>query len=151
MRDADRRSSCRSRSERGTALLLFPAAVMVLMVLAAIAVDLTSIHLARRELYRTASQAADDAAAMIDHHSLRAGDLRTIDLGAATRLVRSELAAAKLPGAVVDGPRVRLGPRPGTVEVTLTISVEHFFAKAIPGAGESERITVDVVGELLDD
>ena len=151
MRERGRSSSLGPTRERGTALLLFPAAVMVLMVLAAIAVDLTSIHLARREVYRIASQAADDAAAMIDHHSLRTGDLRTIDLSAATRLVRGELTVAKMPGAIVDGPRVRLGPRPGTVEVTLTISVEHFFAKAIPGADTSERITVDVVGELLDD
>ena len=130
--------------------MLFPAAVMVLMVLAAIAVDLTSVHRARREVYRSASQAADDAAAMVDQHSLRAGDLHTIDLAAARRLVRAELALAGLPGPIVDGPRVELGPRPGTVAVHVAVSVDHFFAKALPGAASTERITVDVVGEILE-
>lgn len=139
------------RTERGSALLLFPAAVMVLMVLAAITVDLSAIHMARREVYRAASQAADDAVTLLDTHALRSGELHVIDLAAARELVRDELAVATLPGPIVEGPRVQPGPRPGTIEVHLAVTVEHFFAKAIPGASHSERITVDVVGELLED
>lgn len=141
----------RRHSERGTALLLFPAAVMVLMVLAAITVDLSAMHMARREVYRAASQAADDAVTRLDTHALRSGELHVIDIAAARELVRDELTVATLPGPILDGPHVHAGPRRGTVEVTLTVRVEHFFAKAIPGAPDSEQITVDVVGELLDD
>ena len=143
---AERRGS----AERATTLLLFPAAVLVLIVLAAIAIDMSMIHLTRREVVRAASHAADDAAALIELDGLRRGEPVSIDLVAATRLVRTELAAARLPGRIVDGPRVERVSGSATVSVTLTVEVAHIFARGVPGGPDSERFTVRVEARLLD-
>lgn len=49
-------------AERGSALLLMPAAVLVVLVLAAIAVDTTVMFLGERELADLTASAANDAA-----------------------------------------------------------------------------------------
>ena len=82
--------SRRSATDRGTALLLYPVGVLVLMVLAAIAVDFSVIRLARQELLSTVQAAADDSVGMVDEESLRAGDRLVIDFDRATRLVGEE-------------------------------------------------------------
>lgn len=134
--------------ERGTTLLLFPAAVLVLMLLAAIAVDMSSLHLARRELHRSASQAADDAAAMIDRAAAhRTGDAH-IDPATAERVVRFELAAARLPGRLVGPPQVNVDDATGTVEVTVTMSIDPVFGRVV-GRG-AQLVTVHTSGRLLD-
>lgn len=135
-------------SEQGTTLLLFPAAVLVLMLLATIAVDMSSLHLARRELYRSASQAADDAAAMIDRAAAhRTGEAR-IDHAAAERVVRFELAAARLPGRLVGTPTVTVDDATGTVEVTATVTVDPVFGRVV-GRGP-QLVTVHTSGRMLD-
>lgn len=145
---ADRPRAPRRR-DRGTTLLLFPAAVLVLMVLAAIAVDLSLVHVARRELVRVCSHAADDAASVIDQDALRRGEPLTVDLEAARRVVRAELAAADLPGRLVGPVRVERGPAPTSVVVEATLEVDRIFA---PGFGDrsTDRVTARVEGHLLD-
>lgn len=138
----------RRSDDRGSTLLLFPAAVMVLLLLAAIAVDLSSLHLARRELSRAASQAADDAAAMIDRAEARRTGRTTIDHAAAERVVRYEMRVAHLPGPLAGDPQVTVDDRTGTVTVVASIDVEPVFGTAV-GRG-SERITVRASGRLLD-
>jgi Flp pilus assembly protein TadG len=134
--------------ERGTTLLLFPAAVMVLLVLATIAVDLSAQHLARRELHRAASVAADDAAAMIDRGATRRTGQAHIDPAAAERVVRFELAVAHLPGPLIGPPRVTVDDATGTVHVTVTMEVEPVFGRIV-GRG-AERVTVETSGRMLD-
>ena len=138
-----------ARDDRATTLLLYPAAFMVIVVLSAIAVDLSTVPLARREVLRAASQAADDGAAMLDDEAVRRGDFTVIDLDRATAVVRAEMAAQRLPGDLVGPPTVEPGPRPTTISVTATIRVDHLFAAAIPGAPDSETITVEVIGEVI--
>jgi hypothetical protein len=135
-------------NERGTALLLYPAGVMVLMVLAAIAVDFSVVRMARQELLATAQASADDAVAMVDDVSLRAGDRLVIDLPRARQLVAEEFRAADLSCRTVSA-SADLGPRPGTLVVTATCDVAHFFARAIPGTPRTERITAQAVGERV--
>ena len=50
------------RSERGSSLLLFPAAVLIVMVLAAMAVDTSIAFMGQRELANATAAAANDAA-----------------------------------------------------------------------------------------
>ncbi|MFN8050554.1 MAG: pilus assembly protein TadG-related protein [Acidimicrobiales bacterium] len=138
-----------SRSERGTTLLLFPAAVLVLMILAAIAVDMSSVQLARRELFRTASQAADDGAAMVDQAALRRGDGVHIDRGAAERVVRFEMAAARLPGTLREV-GVTVDDARGVVTVTATMDVRRVFGRVVPSSPSTDRVDVHVSGRLLD-
>ena len=138
------------RRERGSTLLLFPAAVVVLLILASIAVDLSTLHLARRELFRAASQAADDAAEVIDQRAARSDGTVRIDHGAAERVVRFELAVAKLPGDLVGRPTVTFDDSNATVTVGVTMEVRRLFGRAVPGAPRSDRVTVRVSGRLID-
>ena len=59
----------RTRAERGTVLLLFPAAVFILCVLGALVVDSASATMRRRELQSAADAAANDAAALARLHA----------------------------------------------------------------------------------
>lgn len=137
------------RGERGTTLLLFPSAVLVLILLAAIAVDMSALHLARRELHRAAGHAADDAAAMIDRATARRTGETRIDPAAAERVVRFELAAARLPGRLVGNPQVSVDSAGDTVEVVATMEVDPVFGRVV--GRDAQRVTVRVSGRLLDD
>lgn len=53
-----------TRAEDGSALMLVPAAVLVLLVLAAIAVDTAVVLLAQRDLVNRTAAAANDVAAL---------------------------------------------------------------------------------------
>jgi Flp pilus assembly protein TadG len=144
----DGRTVERRQPERGSTLLLFPAAVLVLLTLAAIAVDLSGLHLARRELSRATEQAADDAAAMIDEAAARGDGEAHIDHAAAERVVRFELAVARLRGRLIGSPHVVVDDRTDTVTVEATIEVDPVFG-SVPGRGP-QRITVRSVGRLID-
>ena len=136
------------RGERGTTLLLFPAAVMIILLLGAIAVDLGQLQLAHRELIREVGSAADDAAQQIDLDALRGrGEIR-IDLARARASVVDELSNASLPGRPVGVPSVSLGEAPGTIVVISTREIDHLFGRSIPGLPGSERITVRLVGSI---
>jgi Flp pilus assembly protein TadG len=137
------------RSDRGTTLLLFPSAVLVLLLLAAIAVDLSQVHMARRELARAADQAADDAAAMIDHAEAHRTGRTRIDHAAADGVVRFELAVAHLHGRLVGTPQVTFDDPTGTVIVTASVDVEPVFGRVV-GRGP-ERVTIEARGRLIDD
>lgn len=136
--------------ERATTLLLFPAAVMVLMVLGAIAVDLGIVGSARREMIRVVGTAADDAADRLDLDRLRAGELGVIDFPAARDQILADLAAADLPGDPMGAPTVEPGPDPATVIIAVTRRIPHVFGRAVPGIPESEVVTVRLVGRLVD-
>src|SRR5207248_6070957 len=73
-----------SGSERGSTLLLFPAAVLVVFVLGAIAADLASVFLGERELANATAAAANDTAteALANAAFYRGGQLRVADAGA---------------------------------------------------------------------
>lgn len=136
--------------ERGSTLLLFPAAVMVLFVLAAIAVDLSLVHLARRELLRSASQAAEDAGALLDSEAIHRGDFTDVDAARARDLVRYELSVAALPGTIVGEPAISTNDATGEVTVRVSMNVEHFFASVLPDSEKIERVTVTTVGRVID-
>ena len=53
----------RTSVERGSSLLLFPAGVLIVMVLAAMAVDTSIAFMGQRELANATAAAANDAAA----------------------------------------------------------------------------------------
>lgn len=139
-----------TKTESGSTLLLFPAAVLVLFVLAAIAVDLSMVHLARRELMRSAAQAAEDAASLLDSDAVHRGNFTTVDTERAQDLVRYELSLATLPGAIVGEPRVTTNDSTGEVSVTVSMDVEHVYSNIVPGSRTLERVTVRTVGRAVD-
>ena len=52
----------RHGGDRGSVLLLVPAAVLIVLVMASIAVDMSLVHLRQRQAHDLAAQAANDAA-----------------------------------------------------------------------------------------
>jgi Flp pilus assembly protein TadG len=136
------------RPDRGTTLLLFPAAVMVLMILGAIAVDLGAVYASRRSLIREVGAVADDAAGHIDIGALRRGLPTTIDFDTARRAALADLASTDLPGDAVGPPIVEPGPTSDTIVVEVTRDVPHIFGRAVPGVPRTERITVRLSGTI---
>jgi len=136
---------------RGTTLLLFPAGILVVMILAAIAVDLSKVHLARREAHAAIASVADDAAAMLDRSAVRRGEFSRLDLDRARAFVRRTFAEhpPQIDGRLIGPVSVRAGARPGTVELEATIEVDHLFARVMPDAATTTVFTVRVTGELL--
>ena len=135
----------RARTERGTALVLLPAMVLVLLSLGAIAIDLSIVHAVHRDAHRVASVAADDAAAMIDERELQVTGELVIDPDAAERVVRAHLSSVRLAGDLVD---VRVRPTATTVDVQLTVDAPHVLLPSFPGREDSTRFVVVGRGRL---
>jgi hypothetical protein len=129
------RLSASRGTDRGSALMLMPAGVLVVLILASIAVDMSVVHLRKRQALDLAAGAANDAAtAAADPGSLRTGDFR-LDPARAREVVDRVVAATDLaadPVVVVtdDG-----------VEVTLAVAADYVFAAAIPGAPDGAVVT----------
>ena len=117
--------------DRASALMLMPAAVLVVLVLGAIAVDAAVVFLAERELASAAAAAANDAVtAGLDEAALRSGQPYRLDPALVEEVVGRSLAGQGLPPGVdvhvaLDGDRVR---------VTLAGEARLVFAPAVPGA-----------------
>lgn len=122
------------RHEHGSVLLLVPAGVLVLFVLAAIAVDFALAFLGQRELSAAAAAAANDAAgaAVSDaaYYGNATGDV-VIDQGRAQRVVADAIARRRPTGVSVshvvvrtDGPHVCVGVRG---------RVPYLFSPIVPG------------------
>lgn len=127
--------------DRGTVLLLFPAAALIMVVLGALVVDVTLSQVRARELEAVASSAANDALGALDVEHLRStGEIR-IDDGRAAEIVLASVAAGPLPDATVDAVTITsAGGRP-VIAVTLTLVVELVMAPALPGDLDSTTIT----------
>ncbi|MFN7149804.1 MAG: hypothetical protein ACK4V6_10020 [Microthrixaceae bacterium] len=142
MQPSRRHPSRRQRAdEQGSALVLVPAMMMVLLALGAIAVDLSVLHGAHRSLHRIASGAADDAAAMIDAEQLQLDGELSIDHDAARRVVDAHLDAARVPGTLTTT-RTSFSADGAVVTVELTASVDHVLLATIPGTDPTETVSV---------
>ncbi len=131
-------ASPRLHGDTGSSLMLMPAAVLIVLVLGAIAVDLSVVHLAQRDLLDVAASAANDAATFgIDPSAYRAGSgSAAFDPDRAELAVERSLRNHHLDTRVtIDG--VRQGPAADEVTVDLHVTVDYIFAKAIPGARHS--------------
>jgi hypothetical protein len=137
----------RRRSERASTLLLFPAAVLVVMLLSAIAVDMTQLHTVQVDLEDAVHRAADDGAAMIDIELLRSSGAVAIDLDAARRTIVGDLRDASLMGAP-GSVEVTAGPRAGSLRVTATRRVRRLFGSVLPGIDRTVTVSATVVAEV---
>ena len=120
-----------------------PAAVLVILVLGAIALDRAVIFGAQRDLVASAEAAANDAAGMsVDIDGLRRGD--DLDLVDAEIDRRVRTAASRVPDLVsVDW------SRSGTVIVVqMSRRVDLVFAPAVPGADPSTIVTASADAEM---
>jgi hypothetical protein len=118
-----------------------PAAVLVMMVLGAIAVDSARLFLAQRELGDAAAAAANDVAgAALDEGAFyRSGGELRIDAVRARQVAVAAVAARRPEAAEWEAPDVQIAGR--QVCITLRATVTPLFARAIPGAGAPRVVT----------
>jgi Flp pilus assembly protein TadG len=121
-------------NERGSILLLFPAALLVMMVLGAIAVDGALVSTQTRSLDQLAASAANDGVSYgIDPAAVRStGDIvldeGRVRLAVAESLEASGVVLSEPPLVVITGVEVH---------VELRTTVAYIFARAIPGGPDS--------------
>ena len=128
-------ASPRPRDDRGTVLLLFPAALMVMVILGAIVVDVGYTTIRGRELRAVAASAANDSMAALDIVELRTSGRAVIDDAAARRTVAEAIAAGPLPDArIVDVVIDRF-----EIAVTLALDLDLVMA---PALGDLARLTL---------
>lgn len=144
-RHHDGSAAARDR-DRGSSLMLMPAAVLVFVVLGAFCVDFAAIHLGQRELVTAAQGAANDAAAAgFDEAAFYGGGAVTLNPAAARRAAEASLAdnapEAEITRFSVDGAEA-------TVEIAVTIDVETVFSKALPGGPDTVAVTGRATSDL---
>ena len=127
--------------QRGSVLVLMPVAALVFVILGALAVDATALFLAERELAGAAAGAANDAAtAAIDLDLFYDLGCLSLDAGLAEDVVRRSVAAKRLRPSGLDLAPPSVVVRGRAVTVTLTGQAPHVFAKALPGAPDTEAV-----------
>jgi hypothetical protein len=125
--------------------MLMPAAVLVVVVLGAIAVDSAVTFTAQRELVSAAQAAANDAVAYgIDENAFRAGNGYVLDPARVERAVVRALTS--------DGvhARHRWYSEGGRIVVELDERVAGVFARAIPGGRGETTVHVRADAVLVD-
>ena len=123
--------------------MLVPAAVLVLVILGAIAVDSATAFLGQRELAGAAAAAANDAATAISPaHFYRSGGgaegAVAIDDDRARRVAERAVSARAPRGVEVTAFSVEATR--GQVCVTIVGRVEYVFAKAVPGVARHTTV-----------
>ena len=122
-----------ARDERGSALMLVPAAVLVLVMLAAIAVDSAVVLLAERDLSdRTAAVANDIAGFAASDDAFYSGGVVALSGQHASRYTDLAFAPARTPEGY-RGWHATATTTGRTVTISAEADVEYIFAKALPG------------------
>lgn len=140
----------RPHRERGSTLLLFPAALLIMLALAAMTVDSAIAFMAQRQLMNATAAAANDAAT------------RALSDRAFYQDNRIELAPAEVERVAVDRVYTLVDPArhhglavtaeasppagPGcawTVRVRASSHVDELFGKAMPGSSGQAAVRAD--------
>jgi hypothetical protein len=128
--------------------MLMPAAVLIVMVLGAIAVDLSVVRMGQRELIAVAGDAANDAVTIgLDEGALRSGRGYHLDAERVEDAVAATLAAKGILDDLAEPPTVTIDGDT-TVTVQLARRVPHLFAKALPGAPDDELVRATVTARV---
>ncbi len=131
----------RGSGERGSALMLVPAGVLVLFVLGALSADAAVAFLGQREVSNAAAAAANDAAAaaLSDEAFYRGGGALVVDGGRAREVAARAVAARVSKGVDVSGVDVQVAG--DAVCVTVRATVPYVFARALPFGDRAASVT----------
>ncbi|MEW6154271.1 MAG: hypothetical protein AB1673_09835 [Actinomycetota bacterium] len=134
------------RRERGSVLLLFPAGVMIVIVLAAVAVDSSIAFLGEREVAAAVAAAANDAAteALADDAFYGRGTVELHDDEVA-RVAEARVRASLDPGRYRSlQVRAEVVRPPGgctwSLRVEASAWVRYLFAPALPGGPDDALV-----------
>lgn len=143
MRARERSGDGRRRRDRGTVLMLMPAAVLVLVVLGAIAVDSAVVFMAQRNLVAAAGDASNDAGALaFRRSSLYQGGAVQLDRSAVGRTVAAVLSREGVDGAKIESVRISADGHQATVVVSRRVDL--IFAPVVPGVSHSRMVRATV-------
>jgi hypothetical protein len=119
--------------------MLMPAAVLVVLLLGAIAFDLSVVFLRQRQASSLAVDVANDlATAALDEGAFRSDGRYRLDPDRADELAETMVGVSDLHDEVVDVEVNVLSP--DSVEVRLVVAVDYVFAKAIPGTSDGTTV-----------
>lgn len=139
------------RSDRGSVLLLFPAAFVIVLVLGAIAIDSAAVFLHQRELMAAAGAAANDAATLaVDRDRLRDEGERWLDPARVDEVVATSLARRGLLDDLLEPPIVAITGHE-RVEITLVAHAAYVIAPALPGGFDGRTVRATVGADALVD
>lgn len=131
------------RGEAASIALLLPAAVLVLLVLAAIAVDLALQQGGQRRLVDLAGTIATDAVGWIDVDAALGTGQGTVDLAAAQHHADRSVAALVAADARLREARCAVHEEGEAVVVTCRGTVEPVVGRGLPGNGPREVTATD--------
>lgn len=138
-----------AQSEAGSVALLAPAAVLVLVVLGAIAVDLALVQTAQRRLVDLAGSIATDAAGQVDVDAALGTGHLVVDRGAAQGHADRSAAAVNATDARLQAVRCSVEIGDGEVAVTCRGEVAAVLGYAIPGTPTIRGVTARDVARGL--
>ena len=142
-------SPARLTGDRGSSQILMPVGVLVVLLLGAIAFDLSWVYEAQRELTDAAASAANDAVTFgLSPSSLRDGSGGRLDARRVVDAVDRSLAVHHLSGLDPNGTAITFDG-PDEVRVTLVRHVDYVFAKSIPGANRGRDVTANVAATVI--
>lgn len=132
--------------DRASVLMLMPAGVLIVLLLGAVAFDLSLLFLRQRQASSAAADVANDlATAALDEDAFRSSGDFQLDPERAAALGGSLVETSDIAAQVVD---VEISlPDLETVQVTLVVEVEYVFAKAIPGAADGTTVTATATAQ----
>lgn len=137
-----------SGHDRGSVLLLVPAAFLVVVVLAAICVDQALVLLRQRQAVSVATDIANDlATAAYDETTFRESGQFELDADRAVDLGHRLVASSDV-GPFVEDAEIRVTAG-GEVVVALQVRVDYVFAGALPGVPASTSVRARAAGVAL--
>ena len=134
------------RREHGTALVMVPACMLVVLGLGTVAVDGAVLHAAQRRLLAICAAAADDAAGMVDAKAVQFDGSVRLDPTAARRVALARLAPARGIG-VLTGPTTVTADT-SAVDVATTVDVGRLVFRLLPGGAGRATVSCHARGRL---
>jgi hypothetical protein len=129
--------------------MLMPAAFLILLVLGAIAVDLTAIRVGQRSLLSSATDAANDAVTVgLDEDAYRSGAGYHLDAERVRNAVYAVLYAKGILHRLTAAPTITIHPD-RSVTVELRGKVDHIFGRALPGASEPVQVRAGATAKAV--
>jgi Flp pilus assembly protein TadG len=133
-----------ARDDAGSVLILVPAAVLVLIVLAAITIDAAVVFLGEREVADAAASAANDAvAAGLDEASFYENGQLCLSPARVAQVAEASVSARTDNAQVRHVSAQREISETGRPQVTVEVeaSVDLILAPAVPGASHTRTVS----------
>jgi Flp pilus assembly protein TadG len=133
--------SASARGDRGSVLILMPAAVLIVLLMGSIAFDFSLVYLRQRQATNLAIAAANDAAiAGFNPDAFHRDGTFVLEDALVNRAAGGTIAASDAAASVVSWQSQIVAPN--EVLITVTVHVDYVFAKALPMASRGTDITV---------